>query len=102
MNIRLQTATPEFYSDLGDVLRIFLGDVTVTDLSGQDAEPGEDLYVHTFETIDNVWIDRWENAGRCGGCCRVPLRRWRRGWRFHGDFRIMWSILHPIRGYMAL
>ena len=64
MNIRLQTAAPEFYSDLGDVLRIFLGDVTVTDLSGQEAEPGEDLYVHTFETVDNTWIDRWMNGGR--------------------------------------
>ena len=63
MNIRLQTATPEFYSDLGDVLRIFLGDVTVEDLSGQEAAPGEDLYVHTFETADNMWIDCWKNGG---------------------------------------
>lgn len=62
MNIRLQTATPEFYSDLGDVLRIFWGDVTVADVSGQTVEPGDDLYIHTFETADGVWIDRWVNG----------------------------------------
>ena len=62
MNIRLSTATPEFYSDLGDVLRIFLGDVTVADVSGQENAPGDDLYIHTFETADGQWIDRWFNG----------------------------------------
>jgi len=64
MNLRICTANPEFYSDLGDVLRLFYGDVTVEDCSGQDAAPGGDLYAHTFETVDGVWIDRWVNQDR--------------------------------------
>lgn len=72
MNIRLQTDAPEFYSDLGDVLRIFLGDLTVTDLSGQVAEPGEDLFVHTLSTCDGIWIDRWVN-GSHAHTLRTPV-----------------------------
>jgi len=64
MNLRIATANPEFYSDLGDVLRLFYGDVTVEDCSGQDAAPGDDLYVHTFEVSGGEWIDRWRSAGR--------------------------------------
>lgn len=63
MNLRLQTANPEFYSDLGDVLRLFYGDVALTDCSGQDAAPGEDLFVHTLTDRDGQWTDRWEWNG---------------------------------------
>ena len=59
--IYLQTATPEFYSDLGDVLRLFYGDVTVVDCTGQPVpEDGNKLFAHTFETADGAWIDRWQ------------------------------------------
>ena len=61
--IALQTATPEFYSDLGDVLRLFYGDVTVADASDRPVpEDAEAVFVHTFETADGCWLDRW----RCG------------------------------------
>lgn len=59
MNFRLQTANPEFYSDLGDVLRLFFGDVSLEDCSGREAAPGEDLFVHTLEVKDGAWVDRW-------------------------------------------
>ena len=59
MNLRLCTDNPEFYSDLYDVLRLFYGDVTVADCSGQAPEPGPDLYLHALETRDGHWIDRW-------------------------------------------
>ena len=72
MTLRLQTANPEFYSDLGDVLRIFFGDVTVTDVSGQPAAPGDDLFSHTLEIEDGLWLDRWENSGR-GHVQRTPV-----------------------------
>ena len=61
--IALQTAAPEFYSDLGDVLRLFYGDVTVADASDRPVpEDAEAVFVHTFETADGFWLDRW----RCG------------------------------------
>ena len=61
--IALQTAAPEFYSDLGDVLRLFYGDVTVADASDRPVpEDAEAVFVHTFETKDGCWLDRW----RCG------------------------------------
>ena len=64
MNLRIRTANPEFYSDLSDVLRLFYGDVTVADCSGQAVEAGSDLFEHTFETVDGTWIDTWTNEGR--------------------------------------
>ena len=53
MNLRIHTASPEFYSDLGDVLRLFYGDVTVEDCSAMPVEPADDLYIHTLETTDD-------------------------------------------------
>ena len=64
MNIRLNTANPEFYSDLGDVLRLFYGDVTVEDVSGQETAPAEDLFVHTWTTRDGKWIDVWSRLDK--------------------------------------
>ncbi|MGN0803025.1 MAG: coproporphyrinogen dehydrogenase HemZ [Candidatus Faecivicinus sp.] len=85
MMLRLQTDAPEFYSDLGDVLRIFLGDVTVTDVSGQENAPGDDLFVHTVETADGVWIDRWSNGSHAheqrtpaGGSHPLEVKRLRK------------------------
>ena len=44
--IRLQTDTPQFFSDLGDVLRLFYGDVTVS------MSDGDVLLEHHFAERD--------------------------------------------------
>ena len=37
--IHIRTDTPQFFSDLGDVLRLFYGDVTVALAEGADIAP---------------------------------------------------------------
>ena len=54
--IRVRTATPEFISDIGDMLRLFLGDVQIVESSG------EADYAHEVLAEDGRIIDRW----RCG------------------------------------
>ena len=55
--IRLITDAPEFFSDLGDVLRLFYGDVAVS------LTDGEDTYEHHFVDDGDSWIDAWTHAG---------------------------------------
>ena len=56
--IRLQTDTPQFFSDLGDVLRLFYGDVSVS------MSDGDVLFEHRFTDQDGVWTDTWTSQGR--------------------------------------
>ena len=53
MKIRLITATPEFENDLGDVLRLFYGDVDFV-----EDEP-EKTFTHTAREENGLWIDDW-------------------------------------------
>lgn len=62
--IRLKTATPEFYSDLGDVLRLFYGDVTVIDCAAQPEATEGTLFEHTSEENNGQWIDTWTSQGK--------------------------------------
>ena len=55
--IYVQTACPEFISDIGDMLRLFLGDVQI-----QLAESGAG-YAHTAWEEGGARIDRWAHAG---------------------------------------
>ena len=52
--IHLITDAPEFLSDLGDVLRLFYGDVTVS------LTEGDVVFEHRFTSQDGRWIDRWQ------------------------------------------
>lgn len=54
--IRIITDAPEFFSDLGDVLRLFYGDVTVS------LTEGEDVFEHHFAARDGQWIDHWRHG----------------------------------------
>ena len=55
--IRIITDAPEFFSDLGDVLRLFLGDVQIS------LTEGDEVYEHRFIEQDGRWIDRWRSGG---------------------------------------
>ncbi len=57
--IRVRTRTPEFISDIGDVLRLFLGDVQIV-----EAGPGEEAdYEHEIIEADGHIADRWNHGG---------------------------------------
>ena len=56
--IRIITDAPEFYHDLGDVLRLFYGDVSVS------LTEGETVFEHRFVERDGRWTDRWSSQGR--------------------------------------
>ena len=55
--IWIRTDAPEFFSDLGDVLRLFYGDVPVS------LSAGETVFEHRFTDVDGQWTDVW----RCEG-----------------------------------
>ena len=55
--IRIRTDAPAFFSDLGDVLRLFYGDVSVS------LTEGEPVFEHRFAEVDGLWTDVW----RCEG-----------------------------------
>ena len=77
--IWIRTDTPEFFSDLGDVLRLFYGDVAVS------LSEGETVYAHCFSEQDGLWTDRWRCEGDesvlsqpiCGGT-PVEIKRLRK------------------------
>ena len=54
--IRLVTDAQEFFSDLGDVLRLFYGDVQIS------LTEGEDVYVHRFTDENGLWTDTWRHG----------------------------------------
>ncbi len=56
--IRLQTDAPQFFSDLGDVLRLFYGDVQVS------LTDGDVLFEHRFTDEGGLWTDTWRSQGR--------------------------------------
>ena len=55
--IRLVTDAPEFFSDLGDVLRLFYGDVQVS------LTEGETVFEHHFTDAGDTWTDTWTARG---------------------------------------
>lgn len=55
--IWIRTDTPEFFSDLGDTLRLFYGDVQVS------LTEGDTVFEHHFSDADGAWTDIW----RCEG-----------------------------------
>lgn len=56
--IRVRTRTPEFISDIGDMLRLFLGDVQIV-----EAAPGEEAdYEHEIIERDGRIADRWSHG----------------------------------------
>lgn len=58
--IRVRTRTPEFISDIGDMLRLFLGDVQIV-----EAAPGEEAdYEHEIIERDGCIADRWSHGDR--------------------------------------
>ena len=56
--IRLITDAPQFFSDLGDVLRLFYGDVQIS------LTEGDTVFEHRFTDDGGVWTDRWTHDGR--------------------------------------
>ena len=56
--IRLITDAPQFFSDLGDVLRLFYGDVQVS------LEAGDTVFEHHFSDADGRWTDTWQAMGQ--------------------------------------
>ena len=58
--IRVRTRTPEFISDIGDMLRLFLGDVQIV-----EAAPGEEAdYEHEIIERDGCIADCWSHGDR--------------------------------------
>ena len=56
--IVVRTATPEFISDIGDMLRLFLGDVQIVEAAaGEDAD-----YIHETVERDGRIADRWSHG----------------------------------------
>jgi len=65
--ITVRTATPEFLPDIGDMLRLFLGDVQITEVQGEAA------YEHTMTEADGRITDRWSHGSEEYEICRpVP------------------------------
>ena len=59
--IRVCTRTPEFISDIGDVLRLFLGDVQIV----ETVEDGDEAsYVHSVGVAGGMIADRWSCGDR--------------------------------------
>ena len=58
MTFAILTDDRQFLSDLGDVVRIFYGNVTVTDVPDGAAE----VYIHTSVGRDGQWTDTWRHG----------------------------------------
>ena len=56
--IWLRTDAPQFFSDLGDVLRLFYGDVAVS------LSEGDTVFEHHFTDDGGNWTDAWASQGR--------------------------------------
>ena len=56
--IRIVTDAPEFFSDLGDVLRLFYGDVQIS------LTEGDQVFEHRFTDTGGLWTDTWTHGGR--------------------------------------
>lgn len=62
--IWLQTDAPQFFSDLGDVLRLFYGDVQVS------LTEGDAVFEHHFSDANGLWTDAWTSQGKTATLCR--------------------------------
>ena len=63
--IYLRTDAPQFFSDLGDVLRLFYGDVQIALAEpGQALAPEDRLFEHRFTDADGKWTDLWRCEGQ--------------------------------------
>ena len=56
--IQVRTQTPEFICDIGDMLRLFLGDVQICEVDGQAA------YEHKILRKNGKIGDRWSHGDR--------------------------------------
>ncbi|MBQ3425374.1 MAG: coproporphyrinogen dehydrogenase HemZ [Clostridia bacterium] len=56
--IRLKTPETRFFSDLGDVVRLFYGDVAVS------LDQGDPVFEHTFLEADGIRQDTWAARGQ--------------------------------------
>ncbi len=56
--IRLETNLPEFFGELCEVIRLFLGAVEIRE------DAGDTLIRHEHAERDGVWIERFESDGR--------------------------------------
>ena len=65
--IRIITDAPEFYSDLGDVLRLFYGDAQVS------LTVGDVVFEHRFTDAGGVWTDTWRGEGRARALSRPAV-----------------------------
>jgi len=54
--ITVRTATPEFLPDIGDMLRLFLGDVQIVSVEGEAA------YEHSVREADGRIADCWSHG----------------------------------------
>lgn len=54
--IQIRTDTPEFFSDLGDMLRLFYGDVAMS------LTEGDPVFEHHFSEENGIWLDTWKNG----------------------------------------
>lgn len=77
--IRLITDAPEFFSDLGDVLRLFYGDVQVS------LTEGDIVFEHRFTDENGQWTDVWASQGQSASLSRpaptgtdLELKRYRK------------------------
>ena len=59
--ITIKTAAPEFICDIGDMLRLFLGDVQITETEGEAA------YTHTTIEADGKITDCWTHGDAQAG-----------------------------------
>jgi len=56
--IWIRTDEPRFFSDLGDVLRLFYGDTSVS------LTDGDVVFEHRFALRDGLWVDTWASQGQ--------------------------------------
>lgn len=75
--IRLKTDEPRFFSDLGDVLRLFYGDTQIA-LAGEggpaEAAPGDRFFEHRLSRTGGNWCDMWTCEGHTASLSRPVVR----------------------------
>ncbi len=72
--IWIRTDEPRFFSDLGDVLRLFYGDVAVSLADNAGIGPEDLLFEHHFTGSDGLWTDTWTSQGREASLSGQALR----------------------------
>ena len=75
--IWIKTDEPRFFPDMGDVLRLFYGDVQISlteDSPHGDAASGDLYFEHRFAERGGIWIDAWISQGK-GAALNLPAVR---------------------------